>query len=171
MINTKHDLRRYITWLQATSKNPLCRTTTTASLGFFLLVWAYTGGVSEGVFWLAHGRDWVIEQFKLLLKWVSPPLPTCHLLGLGLLVTTLPPIWLKRVASFFACISWELAVHTSVDEFMADAMGVALDDGVPISIIPFNENVLLGDSFGFRRCGISTIFLTLNFCAVYFPIV
>ena len=69
-----------------------------------LVVWASTGGVSEGVFWLAHCGDWVIEKFTLLLKWLSPPLPTFHFLGLGLLVTTLPLIWLKIVASFLCVL-------------------------------------------------------------------
>ena len=46
----------------------------------FLVVWASTGGVSEGVSWLAHGRDWEIDEFTLLLKWVSTSLPTCHFL-------------------------------------------------------------------------------------------
>ena len=40
----------------------------------------------------------------LLLKWVSPPLPTCNFLSLVLLVIVLPPIWLKRVA-YFLCVS------------------------------------------------------------------
>ena len=53
-------------------------------------------------------------------------------------------------------------------EVTADAMGVAVDYGVSILIIPFSATVLIGGSFGFIWCGISTLFLMLNFCAVDF---
>ena len=53
-------------------------------------------------------------------------------------------------------------------EVTADATGVAVDDGVAILIICLSATVLLGGSFGFRRCGIFTIFLMLNYCAVDF---
>ena len=51
-------------------------------------------------------------------------------------------------------------------EFTADAMGVVVDDGVSILIISFRANFLLGGSFGFIQCVISTILLMLNFRAV-----
>ena len=51
---------------------------------------------------------------------------------------------------------------------MADYMGVAVDDWVSILIISFSTTILLGGSFGFRWCGLSTLFLMLNFCAVDF---
>ena len=79
------------------------RLTVESICSVFLVVWGSTGGVSEGVFLLEHDGDWVIEQFALLRKWLYLSLPTCHLLGLGLLVTALPPIWLKRVA-YFLCV-------------------------------------------------------------------
>ena len=69
---------------------------------------------------------------------------------------------------FFVCIACELSVHASVDEITADYMDVAVDDGVSILIIYIRATVLLGGSFGFRRSGLFTLFLILNFCAVYF---
>ena len=68
------------------------------------------------------------------------------------------------------CIVRELAVHAAMDEVTADAMGVAVNDGVSILIISFSATILLVGSFGFRHCGIYTIFLMLNFFAVYFSI-
>ena len=56
---------------------------------------------------------------------------------------------------FFVCIAWELAVHADMGEVTADGMGVAVDDGVSILIIYLSATVLLGGSFGFKRCGIS----------------
>ena len=53
-------------------------------------------------------------------------------------------------------------------ELTADAMVVVVDDGVSIFIISFSATVLIGGSFGFRRCGIFTLFLMLKFCAVDF---
>ena len=69
------------------------------------------------------------------------------------------------------CITWELVVYAAVSEVTADAMGVAVDDGISILIISFSTIFLLGGSFGFRRCGLFTLFLMLNFCAVYFSII
>ena len=69
-----------------------------------LVDWVSTFGVSEGIYWLLHGEDWVIEEFMLLLKWVFPPLPNFSLSGFALLVIVLPPIWLNRVA-YFLCAS------------------------------------------------------------------
>ena len=69
---------------------------------------------------------------------------------------------------FFVCIACELSVHASVDEITADYMGVEVDDGVSILIISFSTTVLLGGSFGFIWCGISTLFPTMNFCSVDF---
>ena len=54
-------------------------------------------------------------------------------------------------------------------EVTADAMDVAVYYGVSILILYFSATVLLGGSFGFRRCGVSTLFLMMNFCAVDFP--
>ena len=56
---------------------------------------------------------------------------------------------------FFVCIAWKLAVHAVVGDVTDGAMGVAVDDGVSILIIYLSATVLLGGSFGFRRCGIS----------------
>ena len=53
-------------------------------------------------------------------------------------------------------------------EVTADAMSVAVDDGVSILTISYSFTVLLGGSFGFRRCGISTLFLMMNFFDVGF---
>ena len=50
----------------------------------------------------------------------------------------------------------------------ADAMGVAVDYGVSILIIPLTATVLIRGSFWFRRSGIFTLFLMLKFCAVDF---
>ena len=99
---------------------------------------------------------------------MSLPLPTFNFLGLRLLVTALPPIWLKRADSFFLCIPSELAFHADMDEFTDDAMGVAVDDRVSILIISFIVTFLLDGSFGFGRCGIFTLFLMLNFYVVDF---
>ena len=68
---------------------------------------------------------------------------------------------------FFVCISWELAVHAEM-VVKADAMGVVVYDELSILIISFIDTVILGGSFGFRRCGISTLFLILIFFAVGF---
>ena len=69
---------------------------------------------------------------------------------------------------FLVCIGWELAAHAVVGEVMADATGEAVYDRVSILIISISATVLLGGSFGFRWCGLSTIFLVLNFCDVDF---
>ena len=53
---------------------------------------------------------------------------------------------------FCVCITWELAVHADVGKVMADAMRVSVDDGVSILIIYLRATILLGGSFGFRRC-------------------
>ena len=66
------------------------------------------------------------------------------------------------------CIARELAVHSVVGEVTTDAIGVAVDDGLSILIVSFRATVLLGGSFGFRRCGISNLFLMLKFFAVDF---
>ena len=71
---------------------------------------------------------------------------------------------------FFVCIAWKLAVHAAVGKVTAYAMGVSVYDGVYILIVSFSVTLLLVVSFGFRRCWISTIFLMLNFCDVYFSI-
>ena len=60
------------------------------------------------------------------------------------------------------CIAWELAVHAAVGKVMTDAMDVALNYGVSILIIYFRTTVLLGGPFGFRWCGIYTLFLMLT---------
>ena len=70
---------------------------------------------------------------------------------------------------FFVCIARELAVHYDVGEVTADAMGVVLYYGVSILIIFFSVTVLFGGSFGFRRCGITTLFLMLKFLLLIFP--
>ena len=68
------------------------------------------------------------------------------------------------------CIDWKLAVYAAMGEVTAYTMDVAVDDVVSILIISLSVAVLLGGSFGFRRCGLSTIFLMLNFCTVDFSI-
>ena len=55
-------------------------------------------------------------------------------------------------------------------EFTADYMGVAVDYRLSILIIYFSKTVLIYGSFRFRNCGVSTLFLMLNFCAVDFSI-
>ena len=69
------------------------------------------------------------------------------------------------------CITWEIAVHAAVSEVTANVIVVAVDDGVSILIIYFSVTFLLSGSFGFRRCGLSTLFLMLNFCVVDFSII
>ena len=54
-------------------------------------------------------------------------------------------------------------MHAAVGEVTADSMDVTVDDGVSILIIFFITTVLIGGSFGFRRCGLSTLFLVLKF--------
>ena len=68
------------------------------------------------------------------------------------------------------CIAQELAVNAVVGEVTADAMSTAVDDRVSIIMIYFSMTFLLSGSFGFRRCGISTLFLILNLCDVNFSI-
>ena len=71
---------------------------------------------------------------------------------------------------FCVCIAWEIAVYASVGDITADAIGVAVDDGLSILIISSSATVLLGGSFGSLLCGLITLFLMLNFCAIYlFP--
>ena len=53
-------------------------------------------------------------------------------------------------------------------EVTADAMVGAVYYGLSILIITLSATVLIGGSFGFRRCDISTLFLMLDFCAVDF---
>ena len=69
------------------------------------------------------------------------------------------------------CIASELAVHDNVGGVAANYMGVAVDDGVSILIISFSATIILCGSCGFRHCGISTLLLMLNFCAVDFSII
>ena len=68
------------------------------------------------------------------------------------------------------CIDREVAARSVVGEVTAYTMGVEVDYGVSIIIISLSVTVILGGSFGFRRCGISTLLLMLNFCAVDFSI-
>ena len=91
-------------------------------------------------------------------------------IGFGFVGNSTPTHLVEKGCFFFVCITRELAVHAAVGEVTADSMGVAVDDGVFIFIISCSATVLLGGSFGFRRCGISTLFLMLNFCAVDFSI-
>ena len=69
---------------------------------------------------------------------------------------------------FFACIALEIVVHANVGGVTADVMSVSVDDGVYILIISLRATDLLGGSFGFRRSGIFTLYLMLNFCDVDF---
>ena len=69
---------------------------------------------------------------------------------------------------FFVCINWELAVHAAGGEVTADSMGVALYDRLSIIIMSLSAIFLLGDSFGFRWCGLFTLFLMMQFGAVDF---
>ena len=46
--------------------------------------------------------------------------------------------------------------------------GVSVDDGVAIFIVSLSKTFLIVGSFGFRRCGIFTLFLMLKCCAVDF---
>ena len=55
-----------------------------------------------------------------------------------------------------------------MSEFTANAMCVTVDDGVYILIMSLIVTVLIGGSFGFRRCGIFTLFLIMKFGAVDF---
>ena len=81
----------------------------------------------------------------------------------------IPPTHLaEKGCFFFVCITWEIAVNSSIGEVMADFMGVAVDNGVSILIVSLSVTVFIGGSFGFRRCGIFNIFLMLKFCAVDF---
>ena len=89
-------------------------------------------------------------------------------LGFGFVGNTTITHMVENGCLFFVCIARELAVHAAVSEITADAMGVAVDNGVSILIISFSTNLILGGYFGFRRCGISTLLLILKFCAVDF---
>ena len=80
-------------------------------------------------------------------------------LRFGFLGNSTPTHLVENGCFFFLCIAWELAVHAAVGEVTADAMGVAVDDGVSILIISFSANVLLGGSFGFIRSGYFTSLL------------
>ena len=91
-------------------------------------------------------------------------------LGFGFVGNSTPTHLVEKGCFFFMCIVQEIAVHATVGEVTADAMDVALDDGVSILIISFIKTVLLGGSFGFIHCWISTLLLMLNFCVVDFSI-
>ena len=91
-------------------------------------------------------------------------------LGFGFVGNSTPTHLVEKGCFFFVCIARELTVHSAVGEVTADAMGVAVYDGVSILITSFGATVLLGGSFWFRRCGISNLFLMLYFFAVDFPI-
>ena len=66
------------------------------------------------------------------------------------------------------CIDWELAVHAAVGEVTADSIGVAVDDRLSIIIMSLSAIFPLGGSFGFRWCGLFTLFLMMQFGAVDF---
>ena len=89
-------------------------------------------------------------------------------LGFGFFGNSTPTHLVEKGCFFYVCISWELAVHAAIGEVTDDAMGGTLDDGISILIISFSMTVPFDVYFAFRRCGISTIFLMLNFCAVGF---
>ena len=84
-------------------------------------------------------------------------------IGFGFVGNITPTHLVEKGCFFFVCITRELAVHAAVGEVTADSMGVAVDDGVSILIIYLSANVLLCGSFGFRRSGILTLFLTQIF--------
>ena len=87
-------------------------------------------------------------------------------LGSGFVVNSTLTHMVENGCFFFVCITREISVHAAVGEVTSDSMGVAAADGLSILIISFIETLLLGVYLGFRRFGISTLFLMLNFCAV-----
>ena len=89
-------------------------------------------------------------------------------LGFGFVGNSTPTHMVLKGYLFLVCIVWDIAVHAAMDEVTADAMVVAVNDGVSILITSSISTVLLGVSFGFIWCGVFTIFLMLKFCAIDF---
>ena len=131
--------------------------------GLSIYWWVLRRNIFVGTWWrLSNRKVFVITEVSVYTN------PNFSFLGFGFVGNSTPTHMIEKGCSFFVCIAWELVVHAAVGGVTSNSMSVALYDGLSILIISLSVTVLHGGFFGLRRCGIFTLFLLLDFCAVGF---